>query len=73
MKTITLFIGAHGSEPNTHSGRVGTRSSDRPGSVPRSDFKVNFLSFAGYANIRTEVGVVFVRESPAAQEEIIDE
>lgn len=69
MKTITLFIGAHGSEPDTHPGRVDTRSSipDRYGQDV-----INFLSFAGYANIRTEVGVVFVRPQPTEQEKIIE-
>jgi len=70
MKTITLFIGAHGSEPDTHPGRVDTRSSipDRYGQDV-----INFLSFAGYANIRTEVGVVFVRKPEAVQEKLISE
>ena len=28
MNTITLFMGAHGSEPDTHPGRPETRSSN---------------------------------------------
>ena len=60
LNTITLYMGAHGSEPNTHPGRVGTRSSDPR--VPPPDFKVNLLSFAGLANIETEVGILYYKE-----------
>jgi len=73
MKTITLFIGAHGHQPDTQPGRVRTRTSDRPYSDLPYEFKVNFLHFAGYANIKTEVGVVFVRKPEAVQEKLIDE
>ena len=61
MNTITLFIGAHGSKPDTHPARPETRSSDEPNRYP-SDFVVNFLSFAGYAHIKTEVGIVPKRD-----------
>ena len=70
-QTITIFLGAHGLEPNTHDGRPKTRSLN-PHHYLR-DFKVNFLSFAGYANIKTIVGLVFVREPEEEQEKIINE
>lgn len=70
-QTITIFLGAHGLEPNTHPERVGTRSLN-PHHYPR-DFTLNFLSFAGYANIKTLVGLVFVREPEEEQEKIITE
>lgn len=57
MNTITLYIGAHGYEPDTHPGRPETRSSDEPNRYP-SGFTVNFLSFAGYAHVKTEMGIV---------------
>ena len=69
MNTITLFMGAHGSEPDTHPGRPETRSSN-PHHYPPG-FTVNFLSFAGYANIKTIVALVFVREPEKEQEKII--
>ena len=73
--TITLFIGAHGSEPDTHPRRVGTpdthprrvgtRSSNHHHYPP--GFTVNFLSFAGYANIKTEAGILYKKEDDAEQ------
>ncbi len=69
MNTITIFIGAHGSNPYTHPGRPETRSSDEPDRYPPG-FNVNFLSFAGYADIKTEVGIVPEREE-SKQTEII--
>jgi hypothetical protein len=65
MSTITLFIGAHGSEPDTHPRRVGTRSSNHHHYPP--GFTVNFLSFAGYANITTEAGILYKKEDDAEQ------
>ena len=57
MNTITIFIGGHGYEPDTHPERPETRSSDEPNRYP-SGFKVNLLSFAGYAHVKTEAGIV---------------
>jgi hypothetical protein len=54
MSTITICIGAHGSNPDTRT--VRTRRGDiryPPG------FIVNFLSFAGQANITTQVGLIY--------------
>jgi hypothetical protein len=62
MNTITIYPGAHGSKPDTHPGRPETRSSDEPNRYP-SGFKVNFLSLAGYAHIKTEVGIVPERKN----------
>ena len=70
MNTITLFFGAHGSNPDTHPGRPETRSLN-PHRYPRG-FTVNFLSIAGYANINTIVALVIVREPKEAQEKIIE-
>jgi len=72
MQTITLYIGAHGSEPDTQPGRPATRSSI-PDRYEPDHVKVNFLSFAGFANIKTLAGLVFVREPEDKQEEIIQE
>ena len=70
-QTITIFLGAHGLEPDTHHGRHKTRSLN-PHHYDNG-FRVNFLSFAGYANIKTIVGLVFVRETEEAQNKIITE
>lgn len=68
MKTITLFMGGHGYNAITHPGRPITRRSN-PHSY--AGLTVNFLSFAGYANIRTESGLVFERKPEAKQIELI--
>lgn len=68
MQTITLFLGAHGSDPDIVKA-VKLRSSN-PHRYD-NDFTVNFLSFAGFANIKTEVGLVYVREPEKEQEKII--
>ena len=60
-KTITLFMGAHGSEPIMHPGRPNTRKLNPH--TYRNGFTVNFLSFAGLANITTDVGLVYERKS----------
>ena len=69
MSTITLFLGAHGYQPTPNdSRRFGLRSSN----PHRYDgLTVNFLSFAGYANIRTESGLIFKRKTEAEQKELI--
>ena len=69
MQTITLFLGAHGYQPTPNdSRRFGMRSSN-----PHryNGLTVNFLSFAGYANIITEVGIGYVRTPEAKQNELI--
>ena len=68
LKTITLFMGGHGCEV-----KPDTEGSYRRSSNPHKyddDLIVNFLSFAGYANIPTESGLVFEREGET-QTEII--
>jgi hypothetical protein len=64
MQTITLFLGAHGSDPDIVNA-VKLRSSNPH--LYDDGFTVNFLSFAGLANIKTLVGLVFVREPPPLQ------
>jgi hypothetical protein len=68
FQTITLFMGGHGYNPITHPGRPITRSSNPHEYV---GLTVNFLSFAGLANIQTESGLVFERKTKAKQEELI--
>lgn len=58
MQTITLYAGAHGSEPIRHTGRPGMKSSD-PHHPYGENFTVNFLSFAGLANITTQAGIIY--------------
>ncbi len=55
MSTITIYIGGHGSTT-----AVSTISGDDIRYPP--DFKLNFLSIAGRANIQTQVGIVVVYE-----------
>ena len=68
MQTITLFMGAHGSDPDI-ANEVKLRSSNPH--LYDNGFTVNFLSFAGFANIKTIVALVFVREPEEEQEIII--
>lgn len=68
MQTITLFMGAHGSDPDI-ANEVKLRSSNPH--LYDNGFTVNFLSFAGFANIKTIVALVFVREPEKEQEKII--
>jgi hypothetical protein len=68
MQTITLFMGAHGSDPDITK-EVKLRSSNPH--LYDDGFTVNFLSFAGFANIKTIVALVFVREPEKEQEKII--
>jgi hypothetical protein len=64
-QTITIFLGAHGLESDTYPGRPKTRSLN-PHRYLR-DFKVNFLSFAGYANIKTEAGILYKKKDENEQ------
>lgn len=66
-ETITIFIGGHGSDPVSDTKKPKTRSLDEDDRYP-PDFFVNFLSFAGYANIKTEVGIVYVESEKTESE-----
>lgn len=55
LRTITLYIGAHGCDPTKGLG-MNLRSSN-PHSY-ENGFTVNFLSMAGLANIDTEMGIL---------------
>jgi hypothetical protein len=60
-------MAGHGYNPITHPGRLNTRSSN-----PHSydGLTVNFLGFAGLANIQTESGLVFERKTKDKQKEL---
>jgi hypothetical protein len=68
LKTITLFMGGHGCEVKPDTEGSYRRSSNLHN---YDDLTVNFLSFAGYANIPTESGLVFERKESKKQTDII--
>ena len=61
-------MGAHGSEPDTPSNLLKLRSSNPH---EYGGLTVNFLGFAGLANIQTESGLVFERKIESKQKELI--
>lgn len=68
MKTITLYIGAHGCEL-TKGLRMSLRSSN-PHNYSNG-LTVNFLSMAGLANIETEMGILtIVKVRPKDESEL---
>ena len=68
FQTITLFMGGHGCgvKPDTEGSYTRSSNPHKYGGLI-----VNFLGFAGLANIPTESGLVFERKTKAKQEELI--
>lgn len=70
LRTITLYIGAHGCDPTKGLG-MNLRSSN-PHSCYKNGFTVNFLSMAGLANIDTEMGILKkVKVSPKDESKLL--
>ena len=70
LRTITLYIGAHGCDPTKGLG-MNLRSSN-PHSCYKNGFTVNFLSMAGLANIDTEMGILKkMKVSPKDESELL--
>jgi hypothetical protein len=68
FQTITLFMGGHGCgvKPDTEGSYTRSSNPHKYGGLI-----VNFLGFAGLANIQTESGLVFERKPKAKQKELI--
>ena len=61
--SITLYMAAHGSEPKEN--KPSLRSSNKHNYLGKT--KVSFLSFAGLANVTTEMGIITKGEGPIAE------